>query len=157
MVLLSTVASCAGIISDVQYADIPDGLSFNGVPRYYRSSLVCLRGAVEGWRGAGVDFAIHLGDIIDGFNPPEVQAHCLPWPPTPCISLVLVLRFLHNSDAYVGLCYSIGRQYREIEVHRPWPFNEMCSFRFFSEHCRVLLRMPYMYCYNNCNYCILHE
>lgn len=25
-----------GIISDIQYANIPDGFSFKGVPRYYR-------------------------------------------------------------------------------------------------------------------------
>lgn len=27
-----------GIISDIQYANIPDGFSFAGVPRYYRYS-----------------------------------------------------------------------------------------------------------------------
>jgi hypothetical protein len=31
------------VMSDVQYADIPDGASFGGTPRYYRHSLEALR------------------------------------------------------------------------------------------------------------------
>ena len=58
-----------GIVSDVQYADIPDGHSFLGVPRYYRASLEGLRRAVVGWRSQHVDFGIQFGDLIDGFNP----------------------------------------------------------------------------------------
>lgn len=59
-----------GIISDIQYADIPDGRSFHGVPRYYRNSLVGLQRAVDGWQRHGqLDFSIHFGDIIDGFHP----------------------------------------------------------------------------------------
>lgn len=67
----------AGIISDIQYADIPDGFSFNGVPRFYRASLRCLRQAVTGWKKADVDFCIHMGDIIDGFNPPHLAGAAL--------------------------------------------------------------------------------
>lgn len=67
----------AGIISDVQYADIPDGASFSGIPRYYRTSLAILRSAVSGWRDAGVDFCVHLGDIVDGFNPRELAEGAL--------------------------------------------------------------------------------
>lgn len=56
--------------SDVQYADIPDGVSFHGVPRYYRNSLTATRRAVEqGWVPAGVHFGIHFGDILDGYQP----------------------------------------------------------------------------------------
>ena len=74
---LSWVLQCAGIISDVQYADIPDGASFNGVPRYYRSSLTCLRQAVSHWRNNNVDFCIHMGDILDGFNPQHLADSAL--------------------------------------------------------------------------------
>jgi manganese-dependent ADP-ribose/CDP-alcohol diphosphatase len=44
--------------------------------RYYRNSLVALRRAVDSWRRADVDFAIHFGDIVDGFQPRDgsVQA-----------------------------------------------------------------------------------
>ncbi|BAT76022.1 hypothetical protein VIGAN_01397500, partial [Vigna angularis var. angularis] len=38
-----------GLISDVQYADIPDGRSFLGVPRYYRHSILVLQRAVKHW------------------------------------------------------------------------------------------------------------
>ena len=34
--------------------------------RFYRNALQGLRRAVGAWRGGGVDFAMHLGDIIDG-------------------------------------------------------------------------------------------
>ena len=66
-----------GIVSDVQYADIPDGLSFSGIPRYYRGSLLSLRRAVSSWQHNGVDFCIHLGDIVDGFNPPALAEKAL--------------------------------------------------------------------------------
>lgn len=65
-----------GVISDVQYADIPDGQSFHGVPRYYRNSLTATRRAVvEGWSPAGCQCGIHFGDILDGFQP-KVRPLC---------------------------------------------------------------------------------
>ena len=70
-------ATPVGIVSDVQYADIPDGLSFSGIPRYYRGSLLSLRRAVSSWQHNGVDFCIHLGDIVDGFNPPALAEQAL--------------------------------------------------------------------------------
>ena len=85
----------AGIISDIQYADIPDGKSFGGIPRYYRSTMQGLQRqvrlallsrlfscagcvathqqlygrAVAAWRQQNVDCAIHFGDVLDGFHP----------------------------------------------------------------------------------------
>ncbi|KAK9119860.1 hypothetical protein Scep_017953 [Stephania cephalantha] len=59
-----------GVISDVQYADIPDGRSFLGVPRYYRHSIQVLQRAVKIWNNhRKLRFAINLGDIVDGFCP----------------------------------------------------------------------------------------
>ncbi|CAL5004737.1 unnamed protein product [Urochloa decumbens] len=65
-----------GVIADVQYADIPDGRSFLGVPRYYRHSLSVLRRAVKSWNNnnpaaaaAGVRFCVNFGDIVDGTCP----------------------------------------------------------------------------------------
>lgn len=60
-----------GVISDVQYADIPDGRSFLGVPRYYRHSLLVLQRAVQHWNEKEVKFVINFGDIIDGFCPKD--------------------------------------------------------------------------------------
>ncbi|XP_042043988.1 manganese-dependent ADP-ribose/CDP-alcohol diphosphatase-like isoform X1 [Salvia splendens] len=60
-----------GVIADVQYADIPDGRSFLGVPRYYRHSLLVLQRAVQSWNEKMVNFAINFGDTIDGFCPKE--------------------------------------------------------------------------------------
>ncbi|KAK3129424.1 hypothetical protein QOZ80_6BG0479260 [Eleusine coracana subsp. coracana] len=66
-----------GVIADVQYADIPDGRSFYGVPRYYRHSLAVLRRAVTSWNntqtkpGGGVSFCINFGDIVDRHCPKE--------------------------------------------------------------------------------------
>lgn len=57
-----------GIISDIQWADIPDGASFHGVPRYYRNALVLAKRAVKKFKDSNVDFAIHLGDIVDYHN-----------------------------------------------------------------------------------------
>lgn len=56
------------VCSDVQYADIPDGVSYHGVPRFYRNALVALRRAVTSWQQQGLPFAFHFGDIVDGFQ-----------------------------------------------------------------------------------------
>lgn len=61
-----------GVITDIQYADIPDRCSFHGVPRFYRHSLEALQRAVNSWKGKDdLSFVIHLGDIVDGFCPKE--------------------------------------------------------------------------------------
>lgn len=61
-----------GVISDVQYADIPDGRSFYGVPRYYRHSLLVLQRAVRKWNDyQGLKFVINFGDIVDGRCPKD--------------------------------------------------------------------------------------
>ncbi|XP_061666341.1 manganese-dependent ADP-ribose/CDP-alcohol diphosphatase [Syngnathoides biaculeatus] len=60
-----------GVIADVQYADMDDGLNFTQTRRrYYRNSLGLLRKARESWSHAAArpKFIIQLGDIIDGFN-----------------------------------------------------------------------------------------
>ncbi|ERN14490.1 hypothetical protein AMTRI_Chr06g176320 [Amborella trichopoda] len=59
-----------GVITDVQYADIPDGRSFRGIPRYYRHSIMVLQKAVKKWNEHGkLKFSVHFGDIVDGFCP----------------------------------------------------------------------------------------
>uniref|UniRef100_A0A7N0TP38 Manganese-dependent ADP-ribose/CDP-alcohol diphosphatase n=1 Tax=Kalanchoe fedtschenkoi TaxID=63787 RepID=A0A7N0TP38_KALFE len=61
-----------GVISDVQYADIPDGRSFLGVPRYYRHSILVLQRAVRKWNEhQSLKFVINFGDIVDGFCPKD--------------------------------------------------------------------------------------
>ncbi|KAJ6358788.1 hypothetical protein OIU76_000504 [Salix suchowensis] len=60
-----------GIISDVQYADIPDGHSFHGVPRYYRHTIHVLQRAIQEWNNhQDLNFVINFGDIVDGKCPP---------------------------------------------------------------------------------------
>ncbi|KAJ8772270.1 hypothetical protein K2173_027447 [Erythroxylum novogranatense] len=61
-----------GVISDVQYADIPDGKSFLGIPRYYRHSFSVLQRAIETWNNQQKHiFVINFGDIVDGFCPKD--------------------------------------------------------------------------------------
>lgn len=61
-----------GVISDVQYADIPDGCSFLGVPRYYQHSILVLQRAVQNWNKLNeLKFALNFGDIVDGFCPKD--------------------------------------------------------------------------------------
>ena len=66
-----------GVIADVQHADIDDGASFKGVPRYYRGALDVLDRAVDAWAAQKVDFAVHLGDIVDGYNPKDQSESAL--------------------------------------------------------------------------------
>ena len=90
-----------GVISDVQYADIANGHSHKGTPRYglcgmhalagcvpqiklfcryYRAALDGLKRAVTGWQQQEVAFAMHLGDIVDG-EPLCQQAGLPVWEP----------------------------------------------------------------------------
>ncbi|GMI14022.1 hypothetical protein TrVE_jg11354 [Triparma verrucosa] len=58
-----------GVIADIQYAPVPDGSSFSGVPRYYRSALDSTLSAASSWKSIRpnpLSFAINLGDTIDG-------------------------------------------------------------------------------------------
>ncbi|XP_012935439.1 manganese-dependent ADP-ribose/CDP-alcohol diphosphatase [Aplysia californica] len=60
-----------GIITDVQYADLPDGTDHTKTkPRYYRNSLSLLKNAINEWKSTlyPVSFVIQLGDLIDGRN-----------------------------------------------------------------------------------------
>jgi len=55
-----------GILADIQYAPIDDGYSFSGTPRYYRHSLSTAGVAASHFQSENVDFAINIGDTIDG-------------------------------------------------------------------------------------------
>jgi len=84
-----------GVVTDVQYADIADGTSFGGTPRFYRNSLLnlrcaalscldatvsrpCHREVVADWRTrSGLVCALHLGDILDSFCPREESVDAL--------------------------------------------------------------------------------
>ncbi|KAF3437541.1 hypothetical protein FNV43_RR20295 [Rhamnella rubrinervis] len=60
------------VISDVQYADIPDRRSFIGVPRFYRHSILVLQRAVQQWNDhKRHKFALNFGDIVDGLCPKD--------------------------------------------------------------------------------------
>ncbi len=58
------------LLCPLQHADIPDGFSFHGVPRYYRQALEGLERAIDHFRQAGVEFAVHLGDVSAYFSGP---------------------------------------------------------------------------------------
>jgi len=73
-----------GIITDVQYANIDDGASYHGIPRFYRNSLLSLTEAVDDWvaleardPSKRMSFAIHLGDVVDGKCPQEQSEQAL--------------------------------------------------------------------------------
>lgn len=61
-----------GIITDIQYADVDNGISYDGKRvRYYRNSLNLVREAVDNWKKTesifkkNLKFIIQLGDMID--------------------------------------------------------------------------------------------
>ena len=66
-----------GLLTDIQYADCDDGMSFDKARhRYYRNSLKLVRQAVEHWKKyeeeskQKLKFVIQLGDLIDGKSIP---------------------------------------------------------------------------------------
>jgi manganese-dependent ADP-ribose/CDP-alcohol diphosphatase len=54
-----------GIVSDVQWAPIPDGFSFHGTPRFYADALEKTKRAVQRFEEENVSMCVHLGDIVD--------------------------------------------------------------------------------------------
>ena len=68
----NTKLLCAfGVIADVQYADIDDGMNHSRTAhRYYRRSLELVKTAVRDWSSGQhrAEFVLQLGDLIDGFN-----------------------------------------------------------------------------------------
>jgi manganese-dependent ADP-ribose/CDP-alcohol diphosphatase len=62
-----------GILSDIQYADVQDGFSYDKKrARYYRNSLNLVKEAVKYWKNyekesnTQLKFILQLGDLIDG-------------------------------------------------------------------------------------------
>ncbi|WCJ36152.1 Manganese-dependent ADP-ribose/CDP-alcohol diphosphatase [Euphorbia peplus] len=84
-----------GVISDVQYADVPDGYSFIGIPRYYRHSIHVLERAVDKWNNHGkLEFVINFGDIVDGKCPHNE-------------SLNAVKKVINNFESFNGPVYHL--------------------------------------------------
>lgn len=50
-----------GILADIQYAPVPDGYSYSGVPRYYRHALTAARVAASHFQKEQVDLVVNLG------------------------------------------------------------------------------------------------
>ncbi|XP_051888901.1 manganese-dependent ADP-ribose/CDP-alcohol diphosphatase [Pristis pectinata] len=60
-----------GVIADIQYANVQNGLNYARTrERYYRNSLCLLRSAIKEWNEEPITpkFILQLGDIIDGCN-----------------------------------------------------------------------------------------
>jgi len=56
-----------GAVADIQYANVDNGYDFHQTKmRYYRSSKDQLIEVVDTWNKNDVDFAVQLGDLIDG-------------------------------------------------------------------------------------------
>lgn len=55
-----------GILTDIQYAPIPDGHSYNGTPRYYRHAIAAAEHAARHFEDEKVHCVVNLGDIVDG-------------------------------------------------------------------------------------------
>ena len=63
-----------GLIADIQYAPIPDGHSYAGIPRYYRHSLETARTAFAQFQAEGLPLVANLGDSVDG-KVQDLEAH----------------------------------------------------------------------------------
>jgi manganese-dependent ADP-ribose/CDP-alcohol diphosphatase len=132
-----------GLVSDVQYADIPDAVSFHGCPRFYRNSLIGLRRAVEGWREQNVNFAFHLGDILDGYQP-KVHASRTP-------TLAADYQLLHNVgaepviDALLLLLVFVQQEHSEAALDAVLAeFLRLGQpvYHMLGNHCLYNLRRP---------------
>ena len=55
-----------GVLTDIQYAPIPDGHSYGGNPRYYRHAKKAAKHAAIHFQEEKVQCVVNLGDIVDG-------------------------------------------------------------------------------------------
>ena len=55
-----------GVLTDIQYAPIPDGHSYSGNPRYYKHAKVAAEHAARHFQEEEVQCVVNLGDIVDG-------------------------------------------------------------------------------------------
>ncbi len=55
-----------GLLTDIQHAPIPDGLSYTGNARYYRHAIDAAAYAAQHFQDEQVHCVVNLGDIIDG-------------------------------------------------------------------------------------------
>ncbi|KAM7277496.1 hypothetical protein ACFE04_019362 [Oxalis oulophora] len=116
-----------GVISDVQYADIPDGRSFLGVPRFYRHSILVLQRAVQNWnKHQKHKFVMNFGDIVDGFCPKDQ-------------SLNAVQKVVHEFEKFNGPVYHMIGNHCLYNLPRDQllpllkiPSNNGCAYYDFS-------------------------
>ena len=52
-----------GLLADIQYAPIPDGFSYSGIPRYYKHALDAARSAAAHFQQEKVDLVLNLGYV----------------------------------------------------------------------------------------------
>jgi manganese-dependent ADP-ribose/CDP-alcohol diphosphatase len=64
-----------GLLSDIQYAPIPDGHSYSGTPRFYRHALSTARHAALHFQDCRANVVVQLGDIVDGKCQAEGRGH----------------------------------------------------------------------------------
>jgi manganese-dependent ADP-ribose/CDP-alcohol diphosphatase len=62
-----------GLIADIQTADIPDGASFHGAPRWYRAALDGAERAAHAFASSRVDAVVGLGDLLDAQAAPHAE------------------------------------------------------------------------------------
>lgn len=55
-----------GLMTDIQYAPIPNGHSYSGNPRYYKHAKVAAEHAANHFQEEAVQCVVNLGDIVDG-------------------------------------------------------------------------------------------
>ena len=62
----STPLFTIGVIADIQWAPVPNGHSYSGVPRFYQHALEAAKVAAQHFEEEKVHLVVNLGDIIDG-------------------------------------------------------------------------------------------
>ncbi len=93
-----------GVLTDIQYAPIPDGHSHAGNARYYRHAREAAGHAARHFQEEGVQCVLNLGDIIDG-KCADVER----WGGTAAAAIVVTEGGAEEEKKDGGGCAGVGR------------------------------------------------
>lgn len=119
-----------GLIADTQYADRPMRIG-----RYYRNALKKTAACMDAFEKEGVDFCVHLGDIVDWQNQPEQGEEALKNILPVLNSLDVPMYYVPGNHDLASLPCDTLREYLYPKDGRTWYSFDYEGIHFITLDC----------------------